>query len=249
LKELKLTEGRGTGLPIIHSSMEENGSPLPIFETDENNAYFLCILPIHPLTVSILGQEDDLRRDQDMSLTIKTLSEIDNRIRSQKIVKRDQVEPKLLNLLKSVFLKVLVFCEQPQSRMAILEILKLYNNSRNFDNYIKPLIEIGWLNLTLPNKPTSKNQQYYTTELGKKLLDLISTDNNSGIKRVSVASSNIASVGYDSEKQILEIEFHHGAIYQYFDVPEKVYNDLINSAAIASNFMSEIKNKFESKKI
>jgi len=27
---------------------------------DENNAYFLCILPIHPLANSILGQEDDL---------------------------------------------------------------------------------------------------------------------------------------------------------------------------------------------
>jgi ATP-dependent DNA helicase RecG len=248
LKELKLTEGRGTGLPIIYSSMEENGSPPPVFETDENNAYFLCILPIHPLTESILGQEDDLRRDEDISLIIKTLLEIDNRLRSQKTVKRDQVEPKLLSLLESIFLKILDFCEQPQSRMSIFEILKLYNNSRNFNNYIKPLIEVGWLNLTLPNKPTSKNQQYYTTELGEILLTVLSEENESKIKRIPITSSNIASIGYNKEARILEIEFHHGAIYQYVDVPEKVFEELMSSPSQGAYYMNELKGKFKYQK-
>ncbi len=248
LKELKLTEGRGTGLPIIHSSMEENGSPPPVFETDENNAYFLCTLTIHPLAESILGQEDDLRRGEDMYLIINTLSEINNHLRSQKTVKRDQVEPKLLSILDSVFLKVLVFCGQPQSRLEILETLKLYNNSRNFDNYIKPLIEVAWLNLTIPDKPTSKNQQYYTTELGKKLLLLISEEQETKIKRIPVASSNIATIGYDKEAHILEIEFHHGAIYQYVDVPEKVYEELMTSPSQGAFYMNEIKSKFNYQK-
>lgn len=47
-KELKLTEGRATGFPTIYDSMEENGSPRPVFETDVNFNYFLCTLPIHP---------------------------------------------------------------------------------------------------------------------------------------------------------------------------------------------------------
>ncbi len=34
LKELHLTEGRGTGIPTIRRAMERNGSPEPIFETD-----------------------------------------------------------------------------------------------------------------------------------------------------------------------------------------------------------------------
>lgn len=248
LKELKLTEGRGTGLPIIFSSMEENGSPPPVFETDENNEYFLCILPVHPLTNSIFGQEDDLRRDEDKYLIINTLLKLNNYLRSQKTVKRDQVEPKLWSLLETVFLKVLVFCEQPQSRLAILETLKLYNNSRNFDNYIKPLIEIGWLNLTIPDKPTSKNQQYFTTELGKRLLTILAKEREAKIKRIPVASSNIASIGYDKEAQILEIEFHHGAIYQYADVPEKVYEELMSSPSQAAYFMNELKDKFKYQK-
>ncbi|MFZ6665651.1 KTSC domain-containing protein [Peijinzhouia sedimentorum] len=246
LKELKLTEGRGTGLPIIYSSMEENGSPPPVFETDENNAYFLCILPIHTLTYSILGQKDDLRWNIDKSMIFSSLNEIDKHLRSQKTFKRAQVESMLLELLESIYLKVLSYCEQPQNRTAILENLALYNNSRNFDNYIKPLIEMGWLALTLPNKPTSKNQKYYTTDLGEKLLEVISSNNDSGIKRIPLASSTIASVGYDKAARILEIEFHHGAVYQYIDVPESVYKELMGSPSKGSYFINEIKTKFES---
>ena len=47
LKELELTEGRGTGFPIIYREMEKNGSPKPIFETDAERLYFLTILPAH----------------------------------------------------------------------------------------------------------------------------------------------------------------------------------------------------------
>lgn len=46
LKELKLVEGRNTGIPTILQAMEANGSPPPIFETDEERSYFTTILPI-----------------------------------------------------------------------------------------------------------------------------------------------------------------------------------------------------------
>lgn len=47
LKELKLVEGRNTGIPTILRSMENNGSGLPLFETDADRTYFTVILPIH----------------------------------------------------------------------------------------------------------------------------------------------------------------------------------------------------------
>lgn len=47
LKELGLIEGRSTGLPKIFSKMAHNGSPKPIFETDEDRSYFLVRLPVH----------------------------------------------------------------------------------------------------------------------------------------------------------------------------------------------------------
>ena len=48
LKELDMTEGRGTGIPIIRREMKKNGSPEPIFETGEDYSYFITTLPIHP---------------------------------------------------------------------------------------------------------------------------------------------------------------------------------------------------------
>ena len=47
LKELKLVEGRNTGIPTILQSMKMNGSEPPIFETDADRTYFTVILPVH----------------------------------------------------------------------------------------------------------------------------------------------------------------------------------------------------------
>jgi ATP-dependent DNA helicase RecG len=48
LKELDMTEGRGTGIPIIRKEMANNGSPEPQFETNDSYSYFITTLPIHP---------------------------------------------------------------------------------------------------------------------------------------------------------------------------------------------------------
>lgn len=49
LKELELTEGRSTGVPKILRAMAANGSPQPVFETDDDRAAYLIRLPVHPL--------------------------------------------------------------------------------------------------------------------------------------------------------------------------------------------------------
>lgn len=51
------------------------------------------------------------------------------------------------------------------------------------------------------------------------------------MNRRNVQSSDIASIGYDSQKQILEVEFHQGSIYRYYDVPEIVYNGLMSATS------------------
>ncbi len=48
LKELRLAEGRGTGLPKIRRKMMENGSPDPKFDFDPGRTYFRVTLPVHP---------------------------------------------------------------------------------------------------------------------------------------------------------------------------------------------------------
>jgi len=49
------------------------------------------------------------------------------------------------------------------------------------------------------------------------------------IERTSVSSSNISSIGYDGQQQILEIAFRSRSVYRYFGVPEYHYEGLMNA--------------------
>ena len=129
LKELKLTEGRGTGIPKIHKMMNKNGSPAPIFETDKDHNYFLVILPVH----SAFKEAEDV--------------------------------------LSKVELQILSFCKQPKSRSEIFEKIGLQNHTANYKKYIISLVEKGLLSSTMPDKPTSPKQQYYTSKEGERRID------------------------------------------------------------------------------
>lgn len=49
------------------------------------------------------------------------------------------------------------------------------------------------------------------------------------MERIPVQSSSVSSVGYDRDSSTLEIEFLNGSVYQYFGVPESIYNGLMNA--------------------
>ena len=61
------------------------------------------------------------------------------------------------------------------------------------------------------------------------------------MKRISVNSSNILEVGYDTLASTLEIVFTDGRVYQYFDVPERVHSDLLQAPSAGQYFNSEIR--------
>jgi hypothetical protein len=63
------------------------------------------------------------------------------------------------------------------------------------------------------------------------------------MERTSVDSSNLVSVGYDEDTSILEIEFNSG-IYQYFEVPEHIFEELINSDSKGSYVHRSIKGTY-----
>ena len=58
LKELRLAEARGTGIPKVFRSMQQNGSPLPLFAFDAERTYFQVTLPAHPEYVAIAALRD-----------------------------------------------------------------------------------------------------------------------------------------------------------------------------------------------
>ena len=60
---------------------------------------------------------------------------------------------------------------------------------------------------------------------------------------IPVSSSNLESVGYDTETKTLRIQFHNG-LYEYYNVPESIYYGLINASSKGKYHAAFIKNSY-----
>jgi hypothetical protein len=60
--------------------------------------------------------------------------------------------------------------------------------------------------------------------------------------RVPVESSSIDSVGF--EKNVLEVRFRNGGLYQYFDVPETVLASLMRAESKGRFFNQQIRGRY-----
>ena len=69
------------------------------------------------------------------------------------------------------------------------------------------------------------------------------------MNRTPVSSSNVASVGYDEATSTLEIEFNNGSVYQYFDVSESIYQELIAASSVGGYLATQIKGKYRYSKV
>jgi len=58
----------------------------------------------------------------------------------------------------------------------------------------------------------------------------------SELGRTRVRSSNLQSVGYNPFTGRLEIQFRNGRIYEYFDVPMRIYEGLVRAASHGTFF-------------
>ncbi|MCL5028984.1 MAG: KTSC domain-containing protein [Bacteroidetes bacterium] len=69
------------------------------------------------------------------------------------------------------------------------------------------------------------------------------------MERQNVESSLAASVGYDPTTSTLEIEFKTtGAVWQYYDVPENVFNEMMNGS-IGKYFHANIKGQYSESQV
>ena len=64
------------------------------------------------------------------------------------------------------------------------------------------------------------------------------------MRRRPVNSSSLRSVGYDARLRTLEIEFHSGAVYQYFDVPQTAFEELLAQESLGVYFNANIRDVY-----
>jgi hypothetical protein len=60
----------------------------------------------------------------------------------------------------------------------------------------------------------------------------------------AVSSSTLATIAYDRTRELLQLEFHSHAIYQYFGVPATVHVALLSAPSKGSYFSQVIRGKF-----
>lgn len=69
--------------------------------------------------------------------------------------------------------RILEFCTNPKTRNEIAEYLKINSSYYVTTRYLKPMIDAGTLAMTIPEKPKSKYQKYYTVKQYLFYLQLI----------------------------------------------------------------------------
>ena len=60
----------------------------------------------------------------------------------------------------------------------------------------------------------------------------------------AVESTTLATVAYDEARELLQLEFRSGAIYQYFGVPAVVHEGLLAAPSKGSYFNRLIRGRF-----
>lgn len=67
--------------------------------------------------------------------------------------------------------------------------------------------------------------------------------------RTPVSSSNLRSVGYDENDRTLEIEFHSGGVYEYYDVPPETVRELLQAGSRGRYFHEHVRDEYDYRQI
>lgn len=126
-------ENRHTGIKTMEEVMKKNNLPTPVFKNEREDFVVTFYNGEYPMLSSSQNKKTQ-DRDQD----------------------RDQDK-------KTKFDEIVDYCLTPKSLIEIINKLGYQNKTKFKNKYINPLIESGKLSMTFPDKPTSRNQKYVST--------------------------------------------------------------------------------------
>ena len=172
LKELDLAEARSTGVPKIFRAMRQNGSPEPIFESDEDRTWFLVRLPVHE-QASLAPTDDGAIHDTPHD-TIHDNS-LKNKEKGQGTI-HDTIHD-TIHVTQHVERLIALLTEE-MNRPQLQDILGINNRSHFVEAYLAPALHAGLIEMTLPDKPQSRKQQYRRTAQGEALAEKIKAQGN-----------------------------------------------------------------------
>ena len=164
-KDLRLTEGRGTGIPTAIRAMKENGSPAPTFDTNEDRSYFTATLPIH---LGAVLQNTPQVKPNTPQVTPQV------KPNTPQVGDADDTQPSLFEEYAGLKMReriMLAFCESPRDRASIQARLGLKDPQHFRERYLYSMLNRELVTMTDPEHPNSPQQKYRTTEAGMRALE------------------------------------------------------------------------------
>ena len=188
LKELDLTEGRSTGIPKILKEMAANGSPVPLFESDEERTWFIIRMPVHLSatrenlltahetaqdTAQVTAQDTahETEHETEHETAHETEHETEHETKQVVVDTPLQVIAHSTSQVTAEVKRLLLVLTGEMSRPQLLQALELTHRENFRSVYLKPALEAGLIEMTLPNKLKSRNQRYRLSAFGKRWLE------------------------------------------------------------------------------
>ena len=191
LKELDLTEGRATGIPTIQKSLRENGSDKAVIDTDEDRTYFLMTIPCREDMINSNRLETSTEAHSDLDTRLlqilgQSFVKVQTSIYQCNMITKSQLLQILEPLSVKVWDKAKKYIDKSLLCQYTIELIEYLNINPStikeiigFINHpdgiefrrkiLNPLIELGYVAMTNPDKPTSSKQKYTLTDSGKEL--------------------------------------------------------------------------------
>ncbi len=136
MKELELTEGCSTGIRKIKRAISQNGSPDPVFETDDDRSYFLVRFPVHPDTIlsANVGQVSQQVTQQVTQQVMLLLKACDGEMSRAELMRAVGIKDRVSfskNYLDAAIAYDLIEMSQPNSPKSPTQKYRLAENGRN----------------------------------------------------------------------------------------------------------------------
>ena len=168
--------------------MKENGSANATIETDDDRTYFLMTIPCRQdmINASGLVTVSDAHKDLDERL-LQIHGQISVKVQTAVYQSSISDKSRLLQILEQLSVKVwdkskkavdkALFCQStiemiellninPSTIKEIVGFLKFSDSTELRRKIINPMISLGYVSMTNPDKPTSSKQKYILTIKG-----------------------------------------------------------------------------------
>ena len=169
-----MVEQVGSGIKRIHEMCRDYGVAEPMIEVSENWVTTTFKRPIEQVEDQVTGE---VAGEVTPQVSTKSAPS-QHQARIDRILGNSKALQAILRQFGSdagqvtgqVTGQVLIHCEEPRTGRDIQELLGLKHRETSQNNYLKPLLKSGWIEMTIPDKPTSSKQKYRITEKGRALL-------------------------------------------------------------------------------